>query len=366
MTSITITGITVRRAMVPLRRSLATSFGLFTHGPFLFIDLECAGGLVGRVNAFTFHALGQRLIPDVLAELAGHFKGRAIELDDVPAVHDVGQKKLMLLGHEGITQMGLSIFDMALHDALGRANGLPLYRLLGAKSVAIQTYNSCGMGIAERPELVREARALVAEHGGFSHIKMRLGRANVRDDLLAIRAVREAVGDDVQLSVDFNQALPSVAALEACRLIDNERLAWIEEPVTYDDYETQARLTAKLSTPIQIGETWWHWRTAQRAMQMKASDYCMPDILRIGGVTGWMRTARAAAGISMPMSSHLSPEFSAHVLAATPTRHWLEFMDWSQDLLLDPLVPDKGFVRPRETPGAGIDWNEAALAKVLV
>lgn len=366
MTSVTVAGIKVRRAMVPLRRPLATSFGVFTHGPFLFIDLECAGGLAGRVNAFAFHAIGLRLVPDILEELAGHFKGRAIALDDIPAIHDAGQKKLMLLGHEGITQLGLSMFDMALHDALARANGLPLYRLLGAKSIAIPTYNSCGMGIAERPELVREARALVAEHGGFSHIKMRLGRAEARDDLAAIRAVREALGDAINLSVDFNQALPSAAALEVCSQIDNEGLAWIEEPVTYDDYETQARLTAKLSTPVQIGETWWHWRTAQRAMQMRASDYCMPDILRIGGVTGWMRTARAAESVAMPLSSHLSPEYSVHVLAATPTRHWLEFMDWSQDLLLDPLLPDKGFVAPRDTPGAGVDWNEAALAKVLI
>ena len=366
MTSITITGVKVRRAMVPLRRALATSFGVFTHGPFLFIDLECAGGIVGRVNGFTFNALAQRLVPEVLSELANQFKGRTISLADVPAVHDAGQKKLMLSGHEGITQLGLSMFDMALHDALGRACGQPLYRMLEGKRREIQAYNSCGMGIAEPLALVREARELCSENGGYRHIKMRLGRADIADDLTAIRAVREALGSAVQVSVDFNQALSSSAALEACRLIDREGLDWIEEPVVYDDYETQARLTAKLSTPVQIGETWWHWRVAQRAIAMRASDYCMPDILRIGGVTGWMRTARAAEGASMPMSSHLSPEYSVHVLAASPTCHWLEYMDWSQDLLVDPLVPHKGMVQPRDTPGVGIDWNEAALAKVLV
>jgi mandelate racemase len=365
MTSITITGIKVRQAMVPLRRPLATSFGVFTHGPFLFVDLECVGGLVGRVSGFAFHALGMRLVPEVLTELGQLFKGRQIELADVPAFHDEAQKKLMLVGHEGITQLGLSMFDMAMHDALGRAHGQPLYRLLGAKSVSIQAYNSCGMGIAEPAELVAEARALAAEHGGFSHIKMRLGRTDIGADLAAIRAVREALGPSVQVSVDFNQALPAAVALEACRRIDNVGLTWIEEPIAYDDYESQARLTAKLATPVQTGETWWHWRVAQRAMQMRASDYCMPDILRIGGVTGWIRTARAAQAASMPMSSHLSPEYSAHVLAASPTHHWLEYMDWAQDFLLDPLIPHAGLVRPRETPGAGIDWNEAALAKVL-
>ena len=364
--SITINSVKVRRAMVPLRRPMATSFGVFTHGPFLFVDLECAGGLVGRVSAFAFHALGLRLVPEVLHELGAAFKGRSIALHDAAAIHDAGQKKLMLVGHEGITQFGLSIFDMAIHDALGRAAGLPLYRLLGGARVDLPAYNSCGLGIAELPALRREAHELAAAHGGFSHVKMRLGRGRIDDDRSAIKAVREVLGDKIQLSVDFNQALPSVSALEACRAIDDLGLAWIEEPVVYDDYETQARLTAKLATPVQIGETWWHWRVAQRAIAMTAADYCMPDILRIGGVTGWMRTARVAEAASMPMSSHLSPEYSAHVLAATPTRHWLEFMDWGQDLLLDPLIPSNGRVQPRDTPGAGVDWNEAALAKCLV
>ena len=92
----------------------------------------------------------------------------------------------------------------------------------------------------------------------------------------------------------------------------------------------------------------------------------MPDILRIGGVTGWMRVARIAAMAGIPMSSHLSPEFSAHVLAATPTRHWLEFMDWGQELLEDPVVPNKGGAMPSDKPGAGMDFREGVLAKHIV
>jgi mandelate racemase len=168
------------------------------------------------------------------------------------------------------------------------------------------------------------------------------------------------------MSVDFNQALPAHRAHDICRPIDHLNLMWIEEPVSYDDYETQARLASKLLTPLQVGETWWHWRVGRRAIEMHACDYIMPDILRIGGVTGWMRLAQVAAAAGIPMSSHLSPEFSAHVLAATPTRHWLEFMDWGQDLLEDPVVPSGGMAKPGEKPGAGMDFREAALAKHIV
>jgi mandelate racemase len=364
--SIEVTGIRVRRLMVPLRRPLRVSFGLFKEGPFLAVEVETKGGITGTVLGFTFHRLGLTVVPPVLEHLAETVKGKPLSMANLAGAHDAMQKSVMLLGHEGVTQLALSMFDMALHDALAKANGVPLYRLLGGTAVDLPAYNSCGGSLLPAAEAAREAKELVAEHGGFRHIKVRLGRPNFVEDLAALRAIREAVGPEVLLSTDFNQALPAAGAFSACRAIDDFGLAWIEEPVVFDDYETQARLTAKTRTPIQVGETWWHWRTGKRAIEMNASDYIMPDILRIGGVTGWMRLMQIAAQNQIPFSSHLSPEYSAHLLAATPTRHWLEFMDWAQDLITDPVVPVKGIARPKETPGAGVTLNEKSLAKFVV
>ncbi len=364
--TIEVTGVKVRRLLVPLRRPLKVSFGTFTEAPMLAVELETKGGTPGRVLGFTFHKLGLTLLPQVLEHLVGVVNGRQITRGNIMQIHDLCQKSLMLLGHEGVTQMALSFFDMALHDALARAAGVPLYRLLGAESAALPSYNSCGGSLIPAEAAAKEAQELIAEHGGFAHIKIRLGRGQIAEDIAAVNAVREALGPSKMVSVDFNQALPAATAFDVCRAFDGAGLGWIEEPVTYDDYETQARLTAKLSTPVQIGETWWHWRVAHRAIQAQASDYIMPDILRIGGVTGWMRVAQAASIAGIPMSSHLSPEFSAHVLAATPTRGWLEFMDWGQELLEHPVIPDKGIARPSEKPGAGMDFRETVLAKHLV
>jgi mandelate racemase len=364
--AIEITGIRVRRAVVPMRRALNTRVGRFTHGPFLLIDLETKGGGAGRALCFTFIPLAQKLVPILIEEIVASLKGRKIAYSDASAVHDAGQKHLSHLGHEGLAQMALSMFDMTLHDALAREAGLPLYELLGGEAAALPTYNSCGLGIMEPAAAAREAKELVAEHGGFSHIKLRMGREHAADESAAYRAVRDAVGPDITISVDFNQGLPSLVALDTCRAIDDLGLAWIEEPVVYDDYDTQARLATKLATPIQIGENWWSWRVGKSAIEMGACDYIMPDLLRIGGVTGWMRLARIAETRAVPFSSHLSPDFSAHVLAATPTRHWLEFMDWGQDLLTDPLVPVRGLTTPRDAPGTGVEWNEKAIARCLV
>src|SRR5262245_29980827 len=283
--AIEITGVRIRPALVPVRRILNTRVGRFAKGPFLLIDLELKGGGTGRALCFTFMPIALKIVPIMLDELVAGAKGRKITLADAPAVHDTGQKRLTHMGHEGVEQMALSMFDMALHDALAREAGVPLYRLLGGTAVPLPTYNSCGLGIMEPQEAAREAKELAAEHGGFRHVKLRMGRDDAAGEIAAYKAVRSVIGPDVLISCDFNQGLPAVNALETCRSIDSLGLAWIEEPVAYDDYDTQARLTSKLATPIQIGENWWNWRVGKAAIEMGACDYVMPDLARIGGIT---------------------------------------------------------------------------------
>jgi len=365
-TTIEVTGIRIRRAMVPFRLPIRTGVGLFEKGPFLLIDLETKGGAVGRLPGFTFNPLGLTVVPPVLEHLVAGLQGRKLALADLPLVHDECQRRLTLLGHEGVAQMAISMLDLVLYDALARAAGVPLYKLIGGRSRAIATYNSCGLGILEPIPLAAEAKRLVAEHGGFKHVKMRLGRGDAAAEVAAIQAVREAIGPAAMLSADFNQSLPAATALNTCRAIDRMGLAWIEEPVAYDDYPTQARLAAKLSTPLQIGENWWSWRVGAAAIDMGAADYVMPDVLRIGGVTGWIRLARSAETRAIPFSSHLTHEYSVHLLAATPNAHWLEYMDWASEVIAEPYVPAKGAMTPPDTPGTGIAWNEKGIKPHLV
>ena len=156
---------------------------------------------------------------------------------------------------------------------------------------------------------------------------MRLGRASGEEDLAAVRAVRKALAPDVHLMSDYNQALSPAAARARCRQIDGEGLYWIEEPVHHEDYVAAAALADQLSTPIQIGENFAGPRAMAQALSLRACDYVMPDLERIGGVSGWIEAAGLAHAAGIEMSSHLFPEVSAHLLAATPTAHWLEYAD---------------------------------------
>ena len=216
--------------------------------------------------------------------------------------------------------------DMAAWDALSKAAGLPLCVFLGGSLASVPAYNSNGLWL-QLPEVVATEAVELLE-GGFKALKLRLGRAKHKDDLATIEAVRNAIGDDTELMVDYNQGLTLGEALERCHSIDDLGLAWIEEPLVYDNFEGHARLAAELRTPLQIGENFYGPRDLYAAVRIKASDFVMPDFMRIGGVTGWLRAASIAAVAGIPVSTHLYPEVAAHVMRVTETAHWLEWQDW--------------------------------------
>lgn len=349
----------VRAVAVPMKRPLATSTGAITTAPLLLIDLQTDAGLVGR--AYLFGLMQQNLGPlAALVELMGEMvKGDPLAPFEIEAKL---RKRHTLLGVHNIVLFAMSGIDMAAWDALAQAMQQPLVRLLGGAPRPVRAYNSKGLGIMPLKALAKEAEELVAE--GFGAVKLRLGRPEAADDLAALRAVKKAIGAGITLMVDFNQGLTLAQALERGRLIDAEGgVHWIEEPVRADDHAGNARLAREIATPIQIGENFMGPEQMAQALAAGACDYVMPDAQRIGGVTGWMRAAALAQGAGMEMSSHLFPEVSCHLLAVTPTCHWLEYVDWADPVLEEPARLKDGHVLVPERPGIGMRWDEKAVKR---
>ena len=236
---------------------------------------------------------------------------------------------------------------------------------LGGEPQRVRAYNSCGLWVKPIEELADEASELI-EEGGFDGVKIRVGRSNARDDLKAVRVVRDRIGEERSLMSDYNQSLRTGDAIERGRMLDDEGLAWIEDPLAFDNYEGHARIRAALKTSLQTGENFHNPKKMQRAIAMGALDYAMPDAALIGGVTCWQQAAAIADVHDIPMSSHLYPEFSRHLLSVTPTAHWLEFVDWASPVLQEPAQVSDGQVMLSTTPGAGIEWDEDAVARYLV
>jgi len=344
-----------------MRLPLGTSAGTLRSAALLLIDLETEEGITGRSYLFCYLRGAAPAIAVMLGEVERTVKGERIAPDELWAKL---ARRFKLIGVQGIVRMAMSGFDCACWDALAVAAGKPLVTLLGGAPRRIRAYNSNGLGLMAPEAAADEAEKLL--EGGFRAVKLRLGYPTLQADLAAVRAVRKRLPGRIELMVDFNQALSVAEALERCRTLDSEGIAWIEEPIRHDDFRGSSELARELATPIQIGENFSLPEQMAAALSAKACDFVMPDLERIGGVTGWRRAAALAAERKLPMSSHLFPETSAHLLAVTPTCHYLEYVDWAGAILAEPLRIEEGEAVIPDRPGTGVAWDEKAVNRYLM
>ncbi len=359
MHPLTIRSVSTRIVDVPFRRPLATRIGTFAKAPFLLIDLQTDEGVTGRSYLFGYRPNGARLQAAVLEEIDAMVRGRACT---PPTLYDELVQGLSLYGPQGIAMKAISGFDMAAWDACARAADLPLAALLGGTPGPVRAYNSNGLGLME-PDAVA-AQAVELLEGGFRALKIRFGRDRTEDDLAAFRAVRDAIPDRCLLMSDFNQGLSRREALRRLPALDDLGLVWFEEPVAYGDLDGCRELRETVATPIQIGENFYGPADLRAAAAADAADFVMPDAQRIGGVTGWLRAAALAHDSGLPVSSHLFPEVSSHLMRVTPGAHWLEYVDWAAPFLAVPVAVQDGHVQVTATPGTGIEWDEDAVRRL--
>ena len=358
----TYASVQVRTVSVPLKRKVVSRVGFFDHWPLILVDLYSKEGVVGRSYLEPYLGQSLKYIVPAIQDLVAARKGQPI----APiADFQPGRKSLNLIGYEGVAMIANAGIDMAAWDALAKASDLPLAEFLGGTVGRVPAYNSNGLWLTDPATLADEAGALATE-GGFSAFKLRLGRDRLVDDLAAIREVRKGVGDDALLMVDFNQGLTLGDAIRRCHALDDQGLYWFEEPTTYNNLEGYAQLARELKTPLQLGENFYGPRELYRAVIMQAGDYVMPDMMRIGGVSGWLRSVPIAAAAGIEVSTHLYPEVSAHLMRVTETAHWLEWQDWADPVLREPFAVVDGQVVIPDRPGIGIEWDEQAGKKYAV
>lgn len=353
---LTIRNVETTAVEVPMKHPLGTSAGTVKTAPLLLVDLETEEGITGRTYLFCYRRSVPRALDAVLRDAVALVEGDAAAPLDVAA--RLG-RRFALVGVTGLVRMALSALDAAIWDALAVAAGLPLATLLGAGPRLIPAYNSSGLGLMSPEAAADEAEALLA--GGFRSVKLRLGHPTLADDLAVTRAVRKRLPDAVELPVDYNQALTVAEAIRRGRALESEGIGWLEEPTRHDDYAGHARIASALAVPVQIGENFDGPEAMVEALDGAACDLVMPDAARIGGVTGWIQAAGIASAHGVEMSSHLLPELSAHLLAASPTRHFLEYVDWADAILEEPLRIEDGCARVPDRPGVGLAWRPEAV-----
>ncbi len=356
---LTLKSIDARAVLVPLRRPIVSKVGMFSDWPLILIDLYTQEGVVGKSYLEPYLKDAARYIIPAIQTLAEAQVGKPLAPLDA---FQHNRRALNLVGYEGVSMIAVAGFDMAVWDALAKAARMPLAVLLGGTRGRVPAYNSNGLWLNDVATLAEEAGELVAE-GGFKGLKLRLGRDLLDDDLAAIREVRKGAGDHIKLMVDFNQGLSLGDALTRCHALDQQDLYWFEEPIVYDNLSGYAQLTRELRTPVQLGENFYGPRALFAAIRAGAGDYMMPDLMRIGGVSGWLRAAPVAAAAGIQVSTHLYPEVAAHLMRVTETAHWLEWQDWADPILQQPFTVKDGYIELPNVPGIGIEWNEGSVER---
>lgn len=359
MSQIKITKLRVRSVNVPLEYPVYTAVGVVDTAPLVLLDIETNIGITGSSYLFAYSPVVLSALSDLTSSLGNLIIGQQLE---PIAINDFLEGKFKLLGYTGLMRMAGSGIDMALWDALAKSMKLPLYKLLGGSKKPIQSYDSHsmdGVSIAAR-------RAESAAGMGFKAVKTKIGYGSIGEDIEVIRKIREVTNDKINIMVDYNQGLSVPEAIGRIQALESEGVYWVEEPVNYYDDAACLKVRDRVSIPIQVGENWLGPEDMIKTLRLQANDFAMPDIMKIGGVTGWMKASALAETHAIPMSSHLFQEFSAHMLTVTPTCHWLERLDIAQSVVDSSLTFENGNAVLSDEIGVGFEWKESEIEKFSI
>ena len=357
--SVKISELRVRAVKVPMVQPHRTASGIITESPLVLTDVLTEDGVVGHSMVFTYTVAALKPTAELIKNLETLVVGEPL----APA--EIAQRlarRFRLLGPQGLVAIALAAIDMALWDAMARTYSISLIRLLGGIEKSIPAYGAVGFeGVSGSAQGAEEWAKR-----DFKGVKAKIGYATLREDLEVVRAMRKAVGNEMAIMVDYNQSLSPAEAVRRLRALDGEALTWAEEPVLAHDYDGHAFVAREIHTPIQCGENWWGPIELQQAIQVRASDYVMLDVMKIGGVTGWLNAAALAEAHSIPLSNHLWPEISAQLMCLSPMAHYLEYADWWNPILEEPLRVEHGMATVEAVVGSGVSWNERAVTRFAV
>jgi L-alanine-DL-glutamate epimerase-like enolase superfamily enzyme len=347
---------------VPLEIPIVSAVRRAESVALVLVAVETDAGITGLSYLQAFGVEQGLAVQALVAYLGGALTGE----DPLLSLRCYGlmDRAINLLGRGGVATFALSGLDMALWDIKGKAYNAPVAALLGAAGTRVAAYQSAGLWLNEPEVVARQAAEFKA--AGHTAMKMRVGRADPGADVEAVHRVREAVGPETLLMADANQAWSPQRAVAMGRALERADLFWLEEPVDHDDLDGHAVVARELGVQIATGENTYLPRGFRALVEARAADVLMPDVQRVGGITGWMRVAAIAEAWNLPLASHLFPEISVHVLAASPTAALLEYVPWAQPLMAEKMEIEDGFVAVPLRPGLGLHFDQEALERYAV
>ena len=336
----------------PLERPFRAAIRFIESVDILLVKAHCGDGLVGCGYAFAFGAADLAPILAAARGLCPLLVGQdAVKVERHSATM---HRALALVGAGGPALAALSAIDIALWDVAAQAAGLPLCDLLGGARDTIAVYGSGGSLQLRTDELVAEAIAFARL--AYPAYKFKLG-ADLAGNLERVCAVRDAVGSSFKLIVDGNQQWSPKEAVRVAHALAPQDIWWLEEPVNAQDIKGCAEVRQAAPMNIATGETNFGLGECARLLRHRAADVLMPNLQRVGGITGWRKVAAMAEILGVPMASHVYAEIGVHLMCAVQHALTLEVVPWWPALFNEPLQIEDGMARPPSRPGLGVTLN---------
>jgi L-alanine-DL-glutamate epimerase-like enolase superfamily enzyme len=348
---------------VPLTKPVATAIHEMKSVGCVIVELETDEDLTGESYVFTLNGTRLKSLHEMVLGFSHLVQGR-----DPFFVSQIWQEiwnEMNAIGHKGFSVAALSALDTACWDLIGKAVEKPLYKVFGACRDKVKTYASGGLWLSQDiDQCTREAQGFV--EAGFRAMKIRLGSPKIEDDIARVRAIREAVGPEIELLADANQGFTIKHAIRLGRRLEEFSLGWFEEPVDYQNLPGHAEVRRALDIPVASGETEYTCRGMRNILEAGAVDVLMPDLQRIGGLSEFRRAVALAACFDIPVSTHLFSEHSICIAASEPNCISVEHMPWFAPLFNEPMDIQGGFLLVPDRPGAGFSFDQSAIQRYKI
>lgn len=345
---------------IPISPPIADSTHVLRFLDLILVEVH-AGGASGSSYMLSFDYAPALLKGIVDQELKRHLIG--MNADNIHAIYEQNLQITEYIGREGLAMWGTAAIDVALWDLMARRLGVPVSLLFGVHSPAVPVYGSGGWISYSDEQLADEVSRYVAR--GFAGVKIKIG-GNEDRDVERVRAVRKAIGPDRKLMVDANQGLTLERALRLARRLEDYDLAWFEEPFPKEDLESYSRLAATTSIPLAAGEREFGIAPFRRLTAGRCISVVQPDLLRVGGVTGWRLVAGLAESQLLRVAPHFYREYDVHLAAAQPNLIAIESFDWLNELLEHPFEVRNGLAVVPDRPGFGVTFRKDAIREYRI
>jgi len=345
---------------ISLEKRIKTSIHDMRNVGCVLLELETDQGLTGESYVFSLNGVRLSALHETVRGFSHLVTGR--EPHFINAIFDDMWKEMNPIGHKGYPIAALSAIDTACWDLIGKAAEQPLHKIFGACRDKVKTYASGGLWLSSNiDELVSEAQTFIDQ--GFRSMKIRLGSLNISDDVERVAAVREAIGDEIELLSDANQCLSVKRAIQLGRELESYNLGWFEEPVSYQNLEGHAEIRMALEIPIASGETEYTRFGMRDMLEARSVDILMPDLQRVGGLSEFRRAAAIASTYHVPVSSHFFTEQSICIAASETNCISVEHIPWFSGLFNEDMVIEEGMIYVPDQPGIGFSFNHDAIER---